>query len=123
VTVDDEGGARITNPKSRFIPPVLAILALRANSGPEHQHVDSDDGDIETVASGNAGTRGVGGFFGWGLIGAAASQISTGAAIAVGAIGVARTVYTSVFARGQEVSFPADTPIQVQLAPGSSPAK
>jgi hypothetical protein len=122
LAVDDEGGAKITNPKSRFIPPALALLALHANSDPEQRRFDNDADDTQKVISGNAGTRGVGGFFGWGLIGTAVSQISARAAIVVGAIGVARTVYSSVFAKGQEVSFPADTPIQVQLAPGSSPA-
>jgi hypothetical protein len=33
-------------------------------------------------------------------------------------LGVARTTYAGVFARGKDIVFPADTPIQVQLAPG-----
>ena len=32
-------------------------------------------------------------------------------------VGAARSVYTNILGRGQEVRFPADTPIQVQLAP------
>ena len=40
--------------------------------------------------------------------------------IALAAVGVARTLYTNVLGRGQELRFVADTRIQVQLAPGPS---
>jgi hypothetical protein len=48
-------------------------------------------------------------------------HISRPVGVAFAAAGVARTVYSSVFARGRDVSFPADTPIQVQLPPGPKP--
>jgi len=38
--------------------------------------------------------------------------------VALAAVGVARTVYSAVLATGHDVSFPADTAIQVQIAPG-----
>jgi hypothetical protein len=34
--------------------------------------------------------------------------------------GAAKTVYSNILAKGREVQFPADTPIQLQLAPGPS---
>jgi hypothetical protein len=125
VAVDDEGGTKVTNPKSRFIAPTLAILALNrtADSGERRFDHDADDTAGAAAQSGNVGSRSVGGFLGLGLIGTALSQMSRPVAIAMGVVGVARTVYSSVLARGQEVSFPADTPIQVQLAPGPPPAK
>jgi hypothetical protein len=124
VAVDEEGGASGKSSNARFIAPALAVLALRASTDREHHAMDHDADDAPGAArvqpGGNYGGRALGGFFGWGLLGVAASQISRPVAIASGAVGVARTVYTSVLGKGQEVSFPADTPIQVQLAPGPS---
>ena len=119
VAVDDEGGTTIENSKTRFIAPALAILSLHASvEGDGHSFADPDgDGSIKTAGTG-VGSRGVGGFIGMGLIGAAVSQITRPVGIAMGVYGAARTIYSNVLGRGQEVIFPADTPIQVRLAPG-----
>jgi hypothetical protein len=66
------------------------------------------------------GSRGVGGFLGWSLAGTALSFASRPVGIVLAAVGTVRTVYGAVFGKGRDVSFPADTPIQVQLAPGPS---
>ena len=119
VAVDDEGGATLENSKTRFIAPALSLLSLRASmDGDGHRFADPDgDGSIKTAGSG-VGSRGVGGFIGMGLIGAAVSQITRPVGIAMGAYGAVRTMYTNVLGKGREVTFPADTPIQVRLAPG-----
>jgi len=57
---------------------------------------------------------------GMGLVGAAVSQITRPVGIAMGVYGAVRTVYTNVLGKGRELTFPADTPIQVRLAPGPS---
>ena len=90
--------------------------------GDGHHFADPDgDGSIKTAGSG-AGSLGVGGFIGMGLIGAAVSQITRPVGLAMGVYGAVRTMYTNVLAKGKDVSFPADTPIEVQLAPGPTPA-
>jgi hypothetical protein len=121
VAVDDEGGATLENSKTRFIAPALALLSLHgALEGDGHHFADPDgDGSIKTAGSG-AASRGVGGFIGIGLIGAAVSQIARPVGIAMSAYGAVRTVYTNVLGKGREVTFAADTPIQVRLAPGPS---
>lgn len=121
VAVDDEGGATVTNAKTRFIAPALSLLTLRASIDRDgHSFADPDgDGTIKNAGSG-AGSRGLGGFIGMGLIGAAVSQITRPVGIAMGAYGAARTIYTNVLGKGREVVFQADTPIQVRLAPGPS---
>jgi type IV secretory pathway VirB10-like protein len=121
VAVDDEGGATLENSKTRFIAPVLSLITLHASMEHDgHGFADPDgDGSIKTAGSG-AGSRGVGGFVGMGLIGAAVSQITRPVGIALGAYGAVRTMYTNVLGKGREVTFPADTPIQVRLAPGPS---
>lgn len=129
LAVDEEGGATIGNSKRRFLTPALAVLALHASGGPEHHHdgaLSQDTGapiGTPRVASGGMGSRGLGGFFGFGLMGAGLSQISRPTALVFGMVGVARTTYSNVFGKGQEVSFPAATLIQLQLAPGPAPAK
>jgi hypothetical protein len=130
VVVDDEGGAAVTNSRTRFIAPVLGVLALRAAVGRHHFDDDGDANDIGGAAAGpgglgsrGAGGQGLGGFLGFGLIGLGLSQISHPVGVAFAAVGVARTMYTNVFAKGRDVSFPADTPIEVQLAPGPSPQR
>ena len=55
-----------------------------------------------------------------GLIGAGLGQISQPLGMAFGFVGLARSVYANVFGKGRELHFQADTPIQVQLAPGRS---
>jgi len=119
VTVDEEGGARASESKMRFIAPALAVMALHASTHREPRRMDNDaDDSLGPRPAGDPASRGIGGFFGWGLAGAAVSQIARPAGVALAAAGVARTVYSSVFAKGREVTFPADTVIQVQLAPG-----
>jgi hypothetical protein len=89
-----------------------------ALDGDGHSFADPDgDGSIKTAGSGIGG-RGVGGFIGMGLIGAAIGQVSRPAGIALTVYGAVRTVYTNVLGKGREVRFAADTPIQVRLAPG-----
>lgn len=121
VAVDDEGGATLENSKTRFIAPALSLMSLHGSlEGDGHSFADPDgDGSIRTAGSG-AGSRGLGGFIGIGLIGAAVSQISRPVGIAMSAYGAARTMYSNVLGKGREVTFAADTPIQVRLAPGPS---
>jgi hypothetical protein len=122
VVVDEEGGTTLDNSKTRFIAPALAVLALRATA--DHGHHPDGDGDANdlpgaTVQSGGGfGSRGVGGFLGLGLLGVGLSQISRPVGVTLAVVGVVRTFYTNVLGKGKEVSFPADTSIQLQLAPG-----
>jgi len=117
VAIDEEGGTSVTNSKARFIPPALALLATRASFGHER---DSDE--IESGREGGGGSligRGVGGFFGAGLLGVALSQTSRPVAGVLGFVGFAEGAFGAIFGRGQDVVIPVHTPIQLQLAPGS----
>ena len=114
VALDDEGGASITNSKSRFVAPALATLAL---VGTTHQTVDyNTDGLGPETQYGTTGSRGLGGFFGFSLVGAALAQLSHPVAVAFAVVGVVRTLFGSVFAKGRDVAFPTHTQMEVQLA-------
>jgi hypothetical protein len=121
VVLDDEGGATVTNSKTRFIAPTLAILALRGSIERDgHEHPDPDgDGTMKGGGSG-AGARGVGGFIGLGFLGAVLGQVTRPVGIALSAYGAVKTTYTNVLGKGREVTFQANTPIEVRLAPGPS---
>ena len=112
------------NSKARFVTPALAILAMRASREHGEGRGFEGGGDVgasatsASVGAGNVAGRAIGGFIGFGLIGIALGQISQPIGIAFGVIGAARSVYTNVLGKGQELRFQADTPIQVQLAPG-----
>lgn len=121
VAVDEEGGTTLENSKTRFIAPALSLLALHgAIERDGHSYEDPDgDGTTRTAGSG-VGARGIGGFFGMSAVGAVTAMVTRPLGIALSAYGAARTVYTNVLAKGREVTFAADTPIQVRLAPAPS---
>jgi hypothetical protein len=123
LAVDEEGGTSITNPKSRFIAPAVAALAL---SGAVHQEAEQPEaGEVFRAGEmqGNPGAQSLGGFFGFGFVGAFVGQFSRPTAVVFAAAGLARSVYSTVFAKGREVSFAVDTPIQVRLAPRPASSK
>jgi hypothetical protein len=120
VTLDDEGGAKIADSKTRFIAPAIALLALRGSLD-QHEHLDPD-GDGHVIHSSNPGAVSVGGFMGLGLLGIPLSHLSPPVGVATAALGAARSVYSNVLGKGREVKFPKDTAVRLQLAPGPSPA-
>jgi hypothetical protein len=125
VALDDEGGARVTNSKTRFVAPALAVLALRGSGGHEH-HKDNDGdpydlGTAPAPVSGNLGSQSLGGYFGFGLVGVGLSLVSRPVGVAFAAVGAVRTTFRNVVGKGRELSFPANTAIQIRLAPGKPP--
>jgi hypothetical protein len=125
VALDDEGGAQVTNSKTRFVAPALAILALQGSRG--HDHHKDNDGDPYDLGTGpapvkgNFGSQGLGGFFGFGLAGVALSLISRPVGLAFAAVGAIRITYGNIVGKGRELSFPANTAIQIRLASGKPP--
>jgi hypothetical protein len=119
VTVDEEGGTTIANSKTRFIAPTLALLAVRGSAHQERE-LDNDDPGLapHIVTHSNPGAKAVGGLFGFSSLGAVLAQFSRPVAIGLSVVGASRTVYRNVISKGREVTFAADTPIQVRLAPG-----
>jgi hypothetical protein len=127
IALDEEGGAAVPDSKTRFIAPSLAVLALVGASDNGEHTLDADDEGFvpgATIVRGGShvGSRSLGGFFGLGLIGTALARLSTPVGIAFAAVGVARTTYSNILGKGLEVRFVEDTPIELQLAPGPSPA-
>lgn len=113
--LDDEGGATVTNSKSRFVAPLVAgAVAFAAVDNVEV----SDEAFGATVTQANVAARGLKGLSGLGVVGAGLSIAFRPVAIATGAFGFGHAVWVHVLAKGQDVVFPINTPIRVRVAPG-----
>src|ERR1700688_2671612 len=95
MVLDDEGGARTTDSKTRYLSTGVAILLAAAAS-----HTDSEHGSVDNA--GDPGVRTAAGGSGFRLVGA---LISLGAksqpvSIALGVYGASSSVYTNFLSRG-----------------------
>jgi hypothetical protein len=116
LAIDDEGGTRMKSSGLRFVAPALGALALAASL---HSRLDYDtDGAGPEKEYGGFGSSSVGGWAGLAGLGVGLAQLGRPVSLTLTVAGLARTTYSSVFGRGRNVSFPANTSIQVQLAPG-----
>ena len=88
------------------------VLAMNGAEGPEPARIHH----IPTGGYRNRyGTRLISGGVGFGLVGSALGRFIGPIGPILGFYGAGRSVYSNVVARGQEVSFPADTPIEIRF--------
>jgi hypothetical protein len=108
VKVDSEGGSRAVEPITRFIAPALKLLIGT-------QMLDNDQqigGQSQTTKRTWSTLAGASGF---GVVGSVAAQISHDAGTGLGFYGLGWSVFTHVVAKGHNVVFSQDTPIQIRL--------
>jgi hypothetical protein len=121
MAIDEEGGATSTNSNARFIAPAIGALALSVSMT---SHLDYDtDGAGPERAYGRFGSGAVGGFLGFAAMGIALTQVGRPVTLTLTAAGLARTAYSAIAGRGRTVTFPADSSIQIRLAPGPGEKK
>jgi hypothetical protein len=108
--VDQEGGVRATESKTRFIGTALAVLI--ASRAADNDPIHAPGGAI-TGQRPNVGGRTLGGGIGFGLLGSIASQSSHTVGAAFGYYGLAWSVYSTVIARGAEVQFGKNAVIDI----------
>lgn len=108
IRLDEEGGARTTDSKTRYLSTGLAVLLAAAASHPDAEHGEVDAGGDPAVrtAAGGSGFR---------LTGALLSfaSKSTPVSIAFGAYGASASIYTNFLSRGRDVVLPKDTPMEI----------
>ncbi|HXM90098.1 MAG TPA: hypothetical protein VN974_01060, partial [Candidatus Dormibacteraeota bacterium] len=106
--LDEEGGARTTDSKTRYLSTGVAILLAAAAS-----HSDGERGTADSA--GDPGVRTAAGGSGFRLVGALVSlgAKSQPVSIALGVYGASSSVYTNFLSRGREVIFPKDTPLEI----------
>lgn len=120
IKLDAEGGAHATHPKTGYVLPLLDVmLASSTLDGLDHHdHLEHRHG-----YDGPDAGRGTTGGIGFGLIGTVAAMSSHIAATGFGFYGAAWGVYSKFIARGTEVVFPMDTPMEISLGSHGKPAK
>ena len=120
VKVDEEGGTKVAASKKRFLAPALTLML--ASRG-----MDDDPIRIHGVPTGarqaNYGGKAVSGAVGFGLIGSAVAQVSQPFATTLGFYGAGWSIYRNLIARGNEVQFPVDTPIEIRFGPRAGSQK
>lgn len=118
IQLDEEGGARTTDSKTRYLSTGLAVLLAAAAAHPDAEHGTVD-------AGGDPGVRTAAGGSGFRLTGALLSFAvkSTPVSIAFGAYGASASIYTNFLSRGKDVVLPKDTPMEIGFgAPHTSAA-
>ena len=111
IKLDEEGGARTTDSKTRYLSTGVAVLLAAAAAHPDG---DADHGGA-VDAGGDPGVRTAAGGSGFRLTGAILSLAakSTPLSIAFGAYGASASIYSNFLSRGHDVVLPKDTPLEI----------
>lgn len=109
--LDEEGGARATDSKTRYLSTGLAVMLAAAAS-----HTEAERGTTETAGP---GVRTAAGGSGFRLTGALLSLVakSTPVSVAIGAYGASMSIYANFLSRGHDVILPKDTPLEIGFGP------
>ena len=108
--LDEEGGARATDSKSRYLSTGVALLMAGVAAHPDVDRGAVDDADDPAVRAG-AGASGFG--LAGTLIGLASK--SNAVSIAFSAYGASASIYTNFLSRGREVVLPKNAPVEIGL--------
>jgi hypothetical protein len=105
--LDEEGGARATDSKTRYLSTGLAVMLAAAASHTEVEH--------GTTEMAGPGVRTAAGGSGFRLTGALLSLAakSTPVSVAIGAYGASMSIYANFLSRGHDVVLPKDTPLEI----------
>ena len=106
--LDDEGGARATDSKSRYLSTGVALLLAVAASHPDVEHGTTDSAGDPSVRAGAgvSGSRITGSLI---ALAARSQPVSIGFA----AYGAGSSVYSNFLSRGKDVVFVKDTPFEI----------
>jgi hypothetical protein len=107
IQLDEEGGARTTENKTRYLSTGLAVLLAAAAS-----HTEVERGTTEAAGP---GVRAAAGGSGMRLTGAVLSLAakSTPVSMAFGAYGASASIYSNFLSRGRDVVLPKNTPLEI----------
>ena len=108
--VDNEGGVKATESKTRLVAPVISVLIA-------NKSLDNDAGRRSTSGATDANVSGrtLGGLSGFGMAGSLAAQSSKYVGTAFGLYGMGLSVYSNVIARGSEVEFGKNALIEIKF--------
>jgi hypothetical protein len=108
VKLDEEGGAQATDSKTRYLSTGVAVLLAAAASHTDNEHGTTD-------AAGDPGVRAGAGVSGSGITGTLISLAAKSQPVSMGfaAYGAGNSVYNNFLARGKDVVFVKNTPLEI----------
>jgi hypothetical protein len=109
--LDEEGGARATDSKTRYLSTGVALLVAAAAAHPDVDRTGSVDPGSDPAVRAGAGASGFG--LAGTLIGLASK--SNAVSIAFSAYGATASIYANFLSRGREVVLPKDAPVEIGL--------
>jgi hypothetical protein len=115
--LDEEGGARTTDSKTRYLSTGLAVMLAAAAS-----HTEAEHGTTETAGPGVRTAAGGSGFRLTGALLSLAAK-STPVSMAIGAYGASMSIYANFLSRGKDVVLPKDTPMEIGFGPPHAKAQ
>lgn len=109
LTLDSEGGAQATTPKTRYLKTGIAIALAAGSLSP-----DADAG-ASGQSFGEVAGRGLNGASGFKVIGFAVGALVRSRAVAsgFGAYGASMSIYSNFLSRGHDVVYPRDTAMAI----------
>jgi hypothetical protein len=110
--VDAEGGVQATDSKTRFIAAAASVLVARSAGRGD---ADRNPSNVVTGHGSNVGGNILGGGMGFGLLGSIAAQSSPNVGLALGYYGMAWNLYSTLIARGKEVTFEKNAAVDVNF--------
>ncbi len=110
LTLDSEGGAHTTTPKKRYLTTGISIALAASSMSPDRDAARDADG-----GAGDPGNRALTGGSGFRLVGAISTYLihSRAFASSLGIYGASMSIYSNFLARGRDVKFPKDTPMEI----------
>lgn len=120
LALDSEGGAQVTQPKSRYFTTALSAVLSTTSA------LDRDAGHRTPNASGgDVGKGAANGAFGFRLVGTVLGAVSRSRVVSsgLGFYGTGFMVYSHFLARGNEVVYPRNMAMLVELATRDSKSK
>jgi len=116
LTLDAEGGAQVTTPKTRYLTTAIAVALAASSMSTDHDH------GLQSGSEGDPGGGAASGASGFGVIGTLVGALAHSRVVssAFGVYGAARSVYSHFLARGRDLVFPKNTAMEVAIGPRPS---
>jgi hypothetical protein len=114
--LDEEGGARATDSKSRYFYTGMAVLMAAVAAHPDVDRGTPDEGGGDPAVRAGAGASGFG--LAGTVIGLAAR--SNAVSMAFSAYGASASIYNNFLSRGREVVLPKNAPLEIGLGTSHS---
>jgi hypothetical protein len=121
--LDAEGGVSPIQTKKRFIAPAISVMVAAWASTPDRDAVTNTTATVPGQGGGLGQVLAGGG--GFGLLGSVVTLASRSYVVSgvLGFYGAAWSVYSHLLARGENVVFPASTPMEIRFGSHHHPAR